>query len=651
MAARVDDDERPAVWRLAQKIIEAEQLERASNVVFDFMAGVPERRDQVTGNVTRITSALTQPWTPPALAEELRDGLAAPTAKTKGDRWAGLMPQIGEWLDLDVAASAKATDDSPGLAALEQQWSVVSDSAVVGEELLTALSEFMGLAHEEAANALSGFSDEQRALLFDTPLTFREAYYRDHFPDSSPTAEQQTLIERLRDEVLTQPGQDRARLLAVTDVLLRLTEDGFVSGLTKRFKGYKPSKGSARPPAGFKKDIVAVVGESDGSRVVLGGRKTSVYSGPAALIIDLGGNDDYARAAVVDSPNMLASVVLDLSGNDSYEGDGLGPATATGGVALLLDVAGKDKYTSQRLGQAASTLGVALLIDVDGNDTYVMEDYGQGHALGGVALLYDLQGDDSYNAWAYAQGGGLGPGLAALIDGTGDDTYLADLAWPDVYGNSGPDIFHGASQGYSTGMRPELAGGYGVLLDLDDGDDRYQSGNFSQGGAYYFAFGLMYDDGGDDENLGCRYSQGFGVHQAAAVRWDRSGDDTYTCRSVAHAGMAWDEGVGYFFDDEGNDTYRLGDLALGGAAQTGVAIFVDGDGKDQYQSGKEGQGGTGASEYHDKPAFALMVDLGGDKDSYSEPGRKDGERIATTGVAIFLDTKAKTLEKAIAAIK
>ncbi len=410
VAARADDEERPPVWQLAQKIIAAEQLERASNVVFDFMAGVPERRDQVTGTVSRITSALTQPWTPPALAKELRDGLAAPAAKTKGDRWATLMPQIGEWLDLDVAASARASDDSPGLAALELQWAVVNDSDVTGAALLSALSEFMALAHAAAANALSGFSPEQ-----------------------------QSLIERLRGEVLTQPGQDRARLLAVTDVALRLTEDAFVSGLAKRLKGYKPGKGSPRPPAGFKKDIVAVVGDSDENRVVLGGRKTSVYGAPAALIIDLGG-------------------------------------------------------------------------------------------------------DDSYSAWAYAQGGGLGPGLAALIDGTGDDTY--------------------------------------------------------------------------------------------------------TCRSVAHAGMAWDEGVGYFFDDEGNGTYRLG-----GAAQTGVAIFVDGDGKDQYQSGKEGQGGTGASEYHDKPAFALMVDLGGDKDSYSAPGRKDGERIATTGVAIFLDTKAKTLEKAIAAIK
>ena len=192
-----------------------------------------------------------------------------------------------------------------------------------------------------------------------------------------------------------------------------------------------------------------------------------------------------------------------------------------------------------------------------------------------------------------------------------------------------------------------MAGGIAALVDLGDGTDRYQSGNFSQGGAYYFSFALMYDGGGDDENFGSRYSQGFGVHQGVALRWDAGGDDRYTCRSVAHAGMAWDEGVGYFLDDEGDDEYRVGGLGLGGAAQTGIAIFVDGGGKDLYESESQTQGDTGGSEYHDKPSIGVMIDLGGGKDRYSAAGRGDNTLDVDEGVGVFFDTKAKTLEKAL----
>ena len=390
-----------------------------------------------------------------------------------------------------------------------------------------------------------------------------------------------------------------------------------------------------------------VVGASPEARVVLGGKRTTRYGAPAALVIDLGGDDEYTRAAVVDTDEVLASVVLDLRGDDVYASDGTGPAFAAGGVAILCDAGGKDRYTSKRYGQGAAVLGFGLLLDVDGDDAYVMEDYGQGHATAGVGLLYDLAGDDTYTAWAFAQGGGLAWGLAALVDGEGDDEYLADLGWPDVYGNSGPDSHHGASQGYSTGFRPAVAGGFGALVDLGRGEDRYQSGNFSQGGGYYFSFGLMHDGGGDDTNQGYRYSQGFGVHQAAGMRWDAGGDDLYRCRSVAHTGMAWDEGVGWFLDEAGDDTYEIGGLGLGGAAQTGIAIFVDGAGKDRYRAKQQTQGATGGSEYHDKPALGVMIDLGGGKDHYESAERENGVYVSSEGVGLFLDLKEKTAEKAL----
>jgi len=185
------------------------------------------------------------------------------------------------------------------------------------------------------------------------------------------------------------------------------------------------------------------------------------------------------------------------------------------------------------------------------------------------------------------------------------------------------------------------------LLDLGAGKDRYQAGSFSQGGGYYFSFGLMYDGGGDDENFGSRYALGFGVHQAIGVRWDAAGNDSYTCRSVAHTGMAWDEGVGYLLEDGGDDTYHTGDLSCGGAAQTGIAICIDRGGTDSYRTGKESQGGTGSFEYHDKPALGVLIDIGGADDEFSSEDRGNGQLRVTNGVEVFLDSAARDLHRAL----
>ena len=131
------------------------------------------------------------------------------------------------------------------------------------------------------------------------------------------------------------------------------------------------------------------------------------------------------------------------------------------------------------------------------------------------------------------------------------------------------------------------------------------------------------------------------------MRWDAAGDDRYTCRSVAHAGMAWDEGVGYLIEDGGDDEYRTGDLSCGGAAQTGIAICIDRGGADSYQTGRESQGGTGASEYHDKPSVGVLIDLGGKRDSYSAEGREDSTTRVLTGIELFLDLKARDMRAAL----
>lgn len=641
--AQSTEADRPDFWRIVEHTVERESLEGPAGIVLEHMAGIVNRRFTVEPRIERVERALTKPWTPPALAGELRDLLAGPIEGRKTESFDEVWAAIAGYIDLELSDPMEVEL----LDELDLQLDHLSRPDLEGVELLEALSAFLENAHAAAEEALAEMTDEQRVLLFETHGAFREAWYRSHFPKVELPKEQEARISEWIS-LLSGTRHDRGLALAVAARVAQLGELEFRRTLLKRLRGV-----NVRPKVeGFEGDVRAVVGDEPWNRVVLGGRRTTRYDAPAALIIDLGGNDEYHRAAVVDDPDSLVSVVIDLDGDDRYLGTP-GAATAVGGVAVLIDVKGDDEHVCGRLGQAAATLGVAWLLDLEGDDRYQLEDYGQGHAIAGTALLYDLEGNDTYQAWAYAQGGGLTYGFSALVDGEGDDNYLADLKWPDVYGNSGPEIYHGASQGYCTGIRDGggVAGGVAALVDLGDGKDRYQSGNFSQGGAYYFSFALMYDGGGDDENFGTRYSQGFGVHQAAAVRWDAGGDDTYTCRSVAHTGMAWDEGVGYFLEDAGDDTYSCGALALGGAAQTGVAVCIDGGGKDRYQSGGSGQGGTGSSEYHDKPSIGVLIDLGGEKDTYSAAGREDNSTRATEGVEIFLDSKAKTLEKLLRSLK
>ncbi len=642
LAAQDDAAPAPPVWRIAEKLAEETGVgEDFRAVVEHFGRAWTSARGSTSGpahRLERVVNALSRPWEVPATATELRDALAGDLAGKGGPRYGDAVRTSASWLGLESPAA-----DDPELASLRAAWEEVRDPKVEQLELLQALSKLMGLSHAALDGALTALDAGQRAALFGGCLSFCEAWRASHSPGAKLDDAQNAALGAV-GELLVKLPVERARVAAVGAILAQMAEPEFLASLPKRLARV-PKAGAA--PEGFSGDILGSAGGKPSELVVLAGPGRSTLAGRAALVIDLGGDDRWERAAVADGPDALASVALDLGGDDVYETASPGQAYACGGVAVLADRAGKDAYRCGRLGQAASVLGCALLADLAGNDTYAAEDFGQSYALGGIALLHEAAGDDAYQAWAYAQGAGNGPGFAALVDGDGDDHYLADGHWPDIYGDSGPNVFHGASQGFSSGLRPEIPGGIAALLDLGRGADDYQSGNFSQGGAYFFGFALLYDAGGNDTSRGTRYSQGFGVHQAAAVRWDAGGDDRYECRSVANLGMAWDEGVGFFLEDAGDDVYQGGGLSCGGAAETGIAIFVDGAGDDRYTSAGEGdsQGGSGASEYHGKPSIGCLLDLGGGKDAYSRPGRADGSKQGTPGCGLFWDAKEKTLEK------
>jgi hypothetical protein len=640
-AADVQEPVKPAEWRLLERIAAERGFGAEFAAVPEHLANMVRSYDETLGGarLQRVARGLAEPWSVPGTAREFRDGLAATFGARTGADLPALLAQITGWLDVAAAPPSEL------LAQMDALWARITPadeaSAPQQEELLGLLSAYVALAHAELEASLAAFAPEERARLLGAFPDWCEAFYRVHFPGGEITAAQSALIEQYK---ALAPRVERARLLAVAERIARLAAPEFLTGLPKRLARTTRSGAEVE---GFSGDVVAVVGDSPTTRTVLLGRGKTTVSGRAALVVDLGGDDLWERAAVVDGEDTLVSVVIELGGNDRYVSDAPGPAYSAGGVALLVDVRGRDEYQNARLGQGATALGFAALVDLEGDDHYAAQDYAQGYAFAGVGLLLDRAGDDHYEAWAYAQGAGNGNGFSALADGGGDDRYRANGTWPDVYGDSGPGSFHGAAQGYSFGFRDGetlLPGGIAVLADLGDGVDEYESGNFSQGGAYFFGFGLMYDGGGDDVNRGYRYSQGFGVHQAVGMRWDAGGNDSYQTLCAANCGAAWDEGVGWLLDESGDDRYEVGGLALGGTANTAVAVLVDLGGDDHYGGGggADSQGGSGSSDYHQKQAIGALLDLGGGKDSYARAGRADGTILTGDWYGIFVDAKERS---------
>ena len=110
---------------------------------------------------------------------------------------------------------------------------------------------------------------------------------------------------------------DRARLLAVSRRVARLAEPRFLATLGKRLAGCVRSKPKLE---GFDGDVLATAGASEESRVVLLGAGKTTVSGRAALVIDLGGDDLWKRAA----------------GRQSVDDDQAGTAGPLAGCPIIL---------------------------------------------------------------------------------------------------------------------------------------------------------------------------------------------------------------------------------------------------------------------------------------------------------------------------
>ncbi|MEZ0227204.1 MAG: hypothetical protein ACAI25_01145, partial [Planctomycetota bacterium] len=352
---------------------------------------------------------------------------------------------------------------------------------------------------------------------------------------------------------------------------------------------------------------------TDQGAVIVGGSGPNDYSSEYALIVDLDGDDRYLRRAGSGSREIPVGVAIDLGGDDRYSAtEPFAQGAAFLGVGLLVDRAGDDTYASDEpFAQGAALAGAAALVDLGGRDEYRGTYFCQGAAfLRGVGALLDREGSDRYEASTIAQGF-AGPGaLGVLVDGGGDDRYAALLGRKDTYGQTG--IMNGLAQGVGCGVRGYASGGVGALVDAG-GDDRYLAGNFSQGGGYYFALGVLADLGtGRDRYDGSRYGQAFGCHSALGALLDEGGDDVYAGCVVALQGSSWDLSVSSFADLAGDDRYDGAQgFSLGATAHNGFSIFFDGGGKDDFVA-PGGMGRWGPNDYHGGPSISVFVDTTGD---------------------------------------
>ncbi len=471
------------------------------------------------------------------------------------------------------------------------------------ERVLSRASEYHNLAFAALTEEERSFLDEERWNLSDA---FAGDVYIHFDEDRARFAKNRRILD-LAEKI------DYGALLECAQTVGLLTDPEWARAAGELLCGaLKDSLGKG----------VVLEQETPFGRLVVGGTGDYWHRGTdVAFLIDLGGDDFYTgNSGGSEGWGVPISVLVDISGDDAYEATTRScQGTGCLGVGALLDLDGNDAYVGLEWAQGTGYLGVGWLHDASGDDVYRGRTFCQGVGLFGVGLLIDDAGDDRYEGDCHVQGVGLAGGIGAIIERCGDDEYYAKGLYPTGYGDAG--IFDAWSQGCGMGFRTLASGGLGLLLD-GAGVDRMEAGNFSQGGGYYYGYGIV-SAGGDDNDtyIGSRYNQGFSAHQAIGVFLESGGNDHYTTRQGVAQGLAWDECVTLFVDEGGDDVYEGGSFfSQGASAHNSFCFFVDRGGDDVYDY-SPGPARAGGNNYHGGTSFSFFVDEHGRKNRFlsSEP--------------------------------
>ncbi|MEN3026957.1 MAG: HEAT repeat domain-containing protein [Chlorobiota bacterium] len=346
------------------------------------------------------------------------------------------------------------------------------------------------------------------------------------------------------------------------------------------------------PPLDRYRDSVrTTILETPYGRIAVGGPGEDTYVGDFTLILEVGGNDRYvfpklSKSAALERP---VRIVVDLAGDDSYDGGDYTLGAGFFGCGFLIDLQGNDIYRSRHFSQGAALAGLGFLWDGGGADLYACGVHGQGAAAFGIGLLMDGGGNDLYRCFAQGQGFGFVRGYGALVDRSGNDSYIAQSPYVDALRYD--QRFLTFTQGAALGYRLLASGGIGILLD-SAGNDTYVSDIYGQGTAYWYAMGALLDWQGDDRYVAHQYAQGAGVHLAFGLLWDAAGSDVYLSFGVSQ-GCGHDIALGALYDAAGDDTYACESLSQGAANANGLALLLDLHGRDTYVARRDNTMGYG----------------------------------------------------------
>ena len=558
-----------------------------------------------------------------------------------------------EGMGLEIAATAAGTDEVlPALMAqlsAANGWRCERHAPMRPPELsgfdahVRFVEAVLRAATRLRDEAMASLSEADRAFMFDWTVKM-ERYYYPHFYGTDPQTVERFKVDPDSEHALNENNRARAlkdldfctawnkrvdwsKLVYAAQTLLVLNHPAFLESL-------EAACGEAESVYTVGGDLTGTIvyqGDSACGRVLIGGRDANSYrlDEHFALVIDLGGDDTYEGViAASSSSEQAVSLVVDLGGDDTYTAAKFGLATGRLGLGILIDHAGDDVYRPRNVGAGSAMAGIGILCDLAGDDKYAGRKYTLGAAFCGLGLLVDRAGDDMYTSFGFSVGFGGPSGVGAVIDVAGDDSYQCGRNIPSGYNREGMQPrdsgYQYTAYGVGAGVGKRifsqdaeqqalgLSGGVGAVIDID-GNDTYDTSNFSQATGYFFGVGLKMDLAGNDRHGAARYGFACGAHHGMGLFVDYAGKDSYsTTGPTYNGGCAWDYCVMLCIDaGAANDRYQLQKSAgLGRADHSSWGVFAEMGGNDDYVVP------TGLG-YAATNAVSAFLDVAG-KDDYSE---------------------------------
>ncbi|MCD6594739.1 hypothetical protein J7L68_03595 [bacterium] len=527
----------------------------------------------------------------------------------------------------------------------DSPWSKKKD---VPPKLRKALDVLINSFNDAKISMQSAF-DKLDSFQVDTILSKAPQYLMPGAEKLADQVDESTLEEMDKQELEDERTDDRFFTLAsrvdrqkILESAIRIAQGAWKA--KDLASDVKPVEGDGVAPDTIAFGDIIYYCETEFGPVIIGGKGPTVYLSPCAVIIDLGGDDEYRASAGGTDTILQFSVAIDLGGNDVYWSDeSFSFGSALGGVGILIDLDGDDHYRSLHHNLGAGVFGWGILWDTNGDDVYVGHTGVEGVGFVGGGLLYDTEGNDRYEAHLYSQAFGYVGGIGVIDDIDGNDSYICTGATIDKLRYADHNVT--LSQGFGYGYRPDWSGGIGFIIE-HAGNDVYVSDIFGQAASYWFALGSIYDMSGNDSYISYQYAQGAGIHLSAAGLIDIEGYDSYVAHGVSQ-GCGHDLAIGFLDDRAGSDNYVTWDLAQGAGNADGIGILVDeGDGQDAYVA-KRNYNVQGYGNWRRNfGSVGLMLDLGG-KDAYAGKGQ-EGKwwSWSNYGIGIDFPSGAKDISKA-----